>query len=548
MRLYLFLAGLAVLLALLVLATVLWRRFYRDDADNPVRRVFKNSAVPLALRLVVRALDLVFAVILYSLLRTDEIGRYDLAALLVVQYLGTISEFGLGVLLTREVAREPGAAERLFGTTLLLRWLLALAAMPVAGVLIGVYALLGSLGIGEPISDMGQQAIWVLLLTLFPAAYSGAVTALFNANERMEVPALIELLSAVLSMLARVAVLLLGFRIIGLSWAAVAVTTVTALTYMVLQTRIFFRPTLRWDTALARHLAPLALPLMLNNLLNAIFFRFDVFIIKAFGAGQGDTLVTQYNLAYKVLSIPMILPPVVTFAVFPLLARRAAGERAALAQAQSRTLQALLLLAFPITVGICILAPDLVRLFIGRSQDPTALLPASSNVLAILAWFLPFSFVNGLLQYVLIAINQQRSITRAFVVGALFNLAVNLVTIPAFGIYAAGVVTILSEIVLLTIFLPLLRRAELMPPLLTLSWRPLIASLAMGAAMLTVGLLGWGQPGATDAPWQWGRALVMAVVAVPAYGCALWLLGAFGPEERALVRRAFAHSDYTPHV
>jgi O-antigen/teichoic acid export membrane protein len=523
----------AALLPLLALAAWLYRRLYRDDPANTARRVLKNSAVPFAARLAVRALDLVFAVILLGTLPAGAIGPYAFAALLVVQYFGTIAEFGLGVLLTREAARDATAAPRLFGATLALRWLLSAAAFPAAAALIGAYALLARLGAGEAITPLGQQVIWVLLLTLLPGAYSGAVTALYNAAERMEVPAFVELLTAVLSLFARVAALLLGFGILGLAWAAVAVSTLTALLYLALQWRDFFPPALGWDGPLVRRLAPQALPLMLNNLLGVVFFRFDTLIVKAFGGGQGDALVAQYNVAYQIVGVALIVPPVVTFAVFPLLARRAEGDRAALAEAQRRTLQALLLLAFPLAAGLAAMAPDLVRLFTRRNAADY--LPISADVLAILAWFLPLSFVNGLVQYVLIAVGRQAAITRAFVVGAAFNLAANLAAIPLaanllgrpqLGLYAAAAITVLSEVVLLATFLPLLRREGLVPPLLRLAWRPAAAALVMGAVMLAI-------LKALPAAW------LAALLAPPVYLAALWALGAIGAEERALARRMF---------
>ena len=520
MRSLLFLGLLGTLLLLTLVGVLLWRRFYRDDPQNSVRRIFKNSAVPLALRLLVRALDLIFAVVLLDTLPGVNIGRYDLAALLVVQYLGTITEFGLGVLLTREVAREPDAARRLFGVTLTLRWLLVAGAVPVTALLIGVYGLLGRFGIGEAISGEGQLAIWILMLTLVPAAYSGAVTALYNAHERMEVPALVELLTALLSFAARISVLLLGFGILGIAWAAVGVATTTALLYRVLQGRTFFPPTLTWERATLQALMPQALPLMFNNLLAVVFFRFDTFIIKAFGGGGGDLLVKQYNLAYQILSVPMILPPVITFAVFPLLARRANQDRAGMANAQNRTLQVLLWLAFPAAMGLSVLAPTLVRLF-ALSNAPTYV-PISAHALAILAWFLPLSFANGLFQYVLIAIGEQRAITRAFLLGAAFNVAANLLLVPWFGIYAASGVTIGSEVVLLAVFWPLLRRGGLTPPLFALAWRPLLAALAMGAAM--VGALRLG---------GWGGEVLAVVVAAPVYAVALVLLKSGEHERKA---------------
>lgn len=534
MKSTLFLIGLAGVLLLTAIGALFWRRIYRDDAQNVARRVFKNSSVPLVLRLIVRGLDMAFFIILLRTLPGAEIGPYLLAILLVGQYLSTFTEFGLGVLLTREVAQDPEAAPRLFGVTLVIRWLLVLVtAVPAAALLIGFYGLLAHLGVGEAMTPVGQAAIWVLLLTLFPSAYSGAVTALYNAAERMEVPALLEVVTAVLSLVARVTVLWLGFGVLGLAWASVGVTTVTALIYLGLQMRGFFRPILRWDRALIKSMLPLAFPLMLNNLLNAVFFRFDLFIVKAFGGGAGDLLVTQYDIAYKVISIAMILPPVITFAVFPLLARRAVGERVALAQAQNRTLQVLLLLAFPLAMGMSMLASGLILLLSGEAARQY--LPVSAHVLALLAWFLPLSFVNGLLQYVLIAVNRQAAITRAFLIGAAFNLAANLVTIPIathvlmqpqLGLYAASVITILSEVVLFAVFHPLLRTEGLTPPLLALAWRPAIAAVAMGAAMGAALLLAGG--------WGW---LVAALIAAPVYTVALWLLGAFGAEERALALR-----------
>jgi len=533
-RIALFTAGLVALLALAGVGALLWRRFYRDDPENNARRIFKNSAVTFGLRMVGRALDLVFVFVLYGLLSPAEIGRYDFAALLIVQYLGTFTEFGLGVLLTREVARDPGAAGRLFGVTLALRLLLVVvAALPAAALLIGGFGLLGATGVAEPISPDGQAAIWILLLTLIPSAYSGAVTALYNAAERMEVPALVEFFTAGLSFLARIGVLLLLPSIVGLAWAAVAVSSVTALIFLGLQLRAFFPPSLAWDTAVARALLPAAFPLMLNNLLGAVFFRFDTYIIRAFGGVRGDELVGQYSLAYKIIGIAMILPPAVTFAVFPLLARRAAGDRGAMAQAASRTLQILLIVAFPLAMGLSALAPDLVLLF---TRDAFASYGASIPSLAVLAWFLPLSFANGLLQYVLIAVDRQRAITRAFLLGAAFNLATNLVAMPVaalllgrpeWGLYAAAAVTILSELVLYLIFRPLLRAEGLAPPLAALSWRPAAAALAMGAAMLAVKLLAPGWPG----------AVVAALVAPAVYGGALWGLGGIGVEERALALR-----------
>lgn len=522
-------AGLLILGA----GAILWRRLYRDDPANTARRIFKNSAVTFGLRLFVRGLDTVILLLLVGSLDPAALGAYNTAALLVAQYLATFTEFGLGVLLTREVARHPNAAQRLFGVTLGLRLILiGVAAVPVAWLVITAYHAIGALGLSEPLTNEGQQAIWILLLTLVPGAYSGAVTALYNAAERMEVPAVIEVFTALLSFLARIGVLVLGWGVIGLAWAAVFVSSITALIFLALQVRTFFTPTLSFDGMALRQLVPQALPLMLNNLLSVIFFRFDLFIVRAFGGSNADLLVQQYVLPYQLLNIALVLPPAVTFAVFPLLARRAGGARSELASAQQRTLHLLLLIAFPLAMLMTVLADDLVWLFARRRF--AEYLP-SVTVLAVLAWFLPLSFVNGLLQYVLIAIERQTAITRAFVIGAAFNLTANLIAIPLAircgrpqdALLAAAVITILSEVVLYMVLHPVLRREGLTPAIHRLMWRPALASLLMAVAMAPAILWLPGWLGSV------GAILIGPVV----YIAGLWMLGAIGAEELALARR-----------
>ncbi|ABY36911.1 MAG TPA: flippase [Chloroflexus aurantiacus] len=522
-------AGLLILGA----GAILWRRLYRDDPANTARRIFKNSAITFGLRLFVRGLDTVILLLLVGSLDPAALGAYNTAALLVAQYLATFTEFGLGVLLIREVARHPNAAQRLFGVTLGLRLILiGVAAVPVAWLVITAYHAIGTLGLSEPLTNEGQQAIWILLLTLVPGAYSGAVTALYNAAERMEVPAVIEVFTALLSFLARIGVLVLGWGVIGLAWAAVFVSSITALIFLALQVRTFFTPTLSFDGTALRQLVPQALPLMLNNLLSVIFFRFDLFIVRAFGGSNADLLVQQYVLPYQLLNIALVLPPAVTFAVFPLLARRAGGARSELASAQQRTLHLLLLIAFPLAMLMTVLADDLVWLFARRRF--AEYLP-SVTVLAVLAWFLPLSFVNGLLQYVLIAIERQTAITRAFVIGAAFNLTANLIAIPLAirwgrpqdALLAAAVITILSEVVLYMVFHPVLRREGLAPAIHRLMWRPALASLLMAVAMAPAILWLPGWLGSV------GAILIGPVV----YVAGLWMLGAIGAEELALARR-----------
>ena len=95
-------------------------------------------------------------------------------------------------------------------------------------------------------------------------------------------------------------------------------------------------------------------------------------------------------------------------------------------------------------------------------------------------WSIPVGFVNSVTQYVLIAADQQRYLTKAFAFGVVFNLVGNLLLIPVFSFIGAAVVTILSEICLLFLFARRVHRNVGLTPWPDLVWRPLVSAAAMG--------------------------------------------------------------------
>src|SRR6185312_10664732 len=85
-------------------------------AGNTVRRILTNSAVPIGAELFNQATNLVFAIFMLRLLGVTGNGQYVVATT-VWLYAKTFSDFGLGVLVTREVSRSPGEAGELLGAS-----------------------------------------------------------------------------------------------------------------------------------------------------------------------------------------------------------------------------------------------------------------------------------------------------------------------------------------------------------------------------------------------------------------------------------------------
>ena len=147
-------------------------------------------------------------------------------------------------------------------------------------------------------------------------------------------------------------------------------------------------------------------------------------------------------------------------------------------------------------------------------------LPQSADILRVMIWYMPIGFVNSITQYVLIALDQQRFLTRAFAIGLVFNVLANVIAIQKYGFMAAAYVAVVSELVLLVPFYIGVRRYLAKIPWLRIVWRQIASSAPM--IVLTLFL-----------PSQYRLFAVLLGLAL--YGGGLVLLGAYDADERRVL-------------
>jgi O-antigen/teichoic acid export membrane protein len=452
-KLGLFVSFTAGVSLLLVLGYWFWRRFYREDiSESSVHRVAKNALTPMALSLVNRL----------------SAGRQGFA-INFIGYFETAVLFGLGTWITREIAKNRDYANRYWSNSVVLRFLLWLASLPLMATVIYAYVRFSGL------TRDTILAIVFFAAALIPELVSDSFTAVFYANEKMEYPAAISSLTTILRVASGTVVLLLGYGFVGLAATSLFINCITALVLGLLAARSFFRPRLEFDVGFARMMASASFPLMLNNLLSKVFFMSDVLLLKPL---RGDLEVGYYGAAYRYIRGLDIIPSYFTMAIFPLISRFAESQRDSLVRAYVLSVKLLLMLALPIAVGTTFIARELVLILAGP-----AYLPQSMIALQLLIWYMPIGFINSVTQYVLIAIDQQRFLTRAFLFGAGFNIVTNLLLIPRYGYAAAAAITALSEVALFIPFYYCVRKNLTTLPWLELFWRPGVAAAVMAAAM-----------------------------------------------------------------
>uniref|UniRef100_UPI0035B340F0 flippase n=1 Tax=Promineifilum sp. TaxID=2664178 RepID=UPI0035B340F0 len=508
-----FMGGAVVIFALGVWA---WGRFGRASglADGPrstTRSLAKNSAAPMALNLFNRGIDFVFAAFYLRVLGPAAAGSFA-TAIATAGIFEIIANYGLNILLIREVSQDRGrAAGFLFNSSILRLLTAVVAALPILAYVLS--AVRGS----NPLSPAEVTAIGFMMIGMVLSGLALGVSGLFYVYEQAEVPAAMATVTTILKVGLGVAVLLAGYSFVGLAAVSIVVNLVTlALLAAVAFRRFDLRGPWALDPPLLRSMARLGFPLMLIHLLQTIFISIDVLLLRQL-LPNGEEVVGWYNSAWKWFNALQIIPSFFTLALFPIISRAIQDDMDAARRMYRLSLKLMLLLALPIAVLTTFAAFPLIGVLGGRE-----FLPQGAIALQVIIWSIPFGWLNSVTNYVLIALGLERMQPRAFVLAVGFNVIANWFLIPRYSYVAAAVITILSEVVLLLVFAYYLRQRGMGLAWWQLAARPLLlAALMVGATWL-----------GSQIHLVVGLALGAAV-----YAAGLFALRILGPEERRALGR-----------
>jgi O-antigen/teichoic acid export membrane protein len=460
------------------------------------RRVASNTAVQLAGKGVVLAFGLASLAVLTRYLGPGDYGRYTLA-LMYMQLFGILADVGLFTTVVREISKDRSRTDELVGNVLTLRLALSFVVIGVAG---AVSLLL-------PYEHDVRVAILLAGGPLLFGMLTTAYVAILQSRLQMSRAVVGDVIgrAASLGLVLVVVWLDLGFYAVMLAAGGGALVTLVV-TWLV--TRRLAAIRFRADLKVWRPLLTAAVPLGLALAINTLYFRADTLIISFY---EPYTQVGFYTLAYRILELALVVGAVFLNTTFPLLSEAVEHDEPQARRMIQLSTDLFVILGFPLVAGGLVLAPQIVEFasgddFAGAAEPLRILLAAGA-----LAW------INGVFGLALIAKNRQASALWLNVSALAFNVGLNFLLIPRYGIDAAAIVTVASEVLILAGSYVLMRRNFDFFP----APRTLPAALSAAAVM---GGLVWV---ASDLP-----LLAVAPLGLVVYAGLLWM---FSPTSREVL-------------
>jgi O-antigen/teichoic acid export membrane protein len=432
------------------------------------RRVFTGAAARGIGEVIAKTASVAFYIMIARELGQSGFGDFIFGLSLSTVFFSWAG-FGTEELITREVARDHGRLDSLFGNVIAFKTvlLIGLFGLMAAVVTLGGYpaetrvALL-LIGLGTCVEVMNK--------TLY-AVFQGyecqryIASSLIVQRGSMAGVGIVALLAG--AGLVEVGVIFFGAALLGLANSIIWLRLRVA------------RPRVNVDPHLWKALAKAGAPLGTALLLYAILLRVDATLLSFLG-GDDNADVGIYGAAFRLVEATMFVSLAFSGAVLPWFARQKDGHVGPLSQGFALALKAVLTALVPIAALTALLAEPIVDLLYG-AEYADAVIP-----LRLLAGLTVLYGVNMLLATFLISRDRARDFAwpAAFVV--VENIVANVILIPELGPKATALNAVVSGSLLAVLVLVRIRR--LVGPISPVRTLTSVTAGAIALAAVVVGM------------------------------------------------------------
>lgn len=409
-----------------------------DDAQPKSRgyRIALNTAWLFLSQIVANIAALFVIGFVAHHLGTEGYGELE-GALAFAAIFSPIVFAGIQIILIREVVGVPLMGPRAVGDAIILR----LAMTP-------IFAGLVFLAAPFFIPEVRLHMVFLAIVNFFFVNFLQSWTIPCEASERMHFMAIGSFLTAIVGMGLSIMAILLHFGPTGVMSARVLGQIAQAIFMFIVLVVVFYWPKFEFDFDRYQKILRQGFPLALSFLLGLMLLRIDQAMLMAMrGKAEVGLYSSATELAYK---FEMIVISFQTALVPGLVATWKEGSEA-YSDLLGKAMRFMLILSLPVAAGTGFIAPDIIK-FIFKEQY----LPAA-YVLTVLMWFVPFQFLNRILGVSLAARGMEKWVSVGVAIAVLANVGLNLLLIPRYGFEGAGYATVVTELLLMLIYIFLQR-------------------------------------------------------------------------------------------
>ena len=419
-------------------------------SGSDAKRAARNVSALMLASVISKGALYIWQLVLSPWLGPGEYGIYGAVGGLMVN-AAAIASFGMGLIVIRDVAREPSKAGKYWSAMLYMQTLLALIA----------YIAMNGVAIGY--SETLRAFAALAGINLFIDLFGNMSHDLLLAREDMLKTSLVEIVHIFFRIGLALLALTGGWGLLGVYGAAIISGLARSSVLVVLNLRAGLRPEFPFDGTIARALIVNSAPVALSSVLTLAYQHADKLLTTGF---LGER-VTGYLTAAFVINFGVIelFSVSVIVAAYPLLARYYDdGANRFFGGMIEKLARYKLIIGLPLALSISILADKIMVPLLGEAYAPSA------GILRLLIWYTAITMFGNVFSMGLLIQNRQRRLLLIRGGGLTLNVALTAILLLRWGDPRGAVIaSIIGEILVASLLLTGFRAAGL-------AWRGLAQS------------------------------------------------------------------------
>jgi len=426
---------------------------------STARKIAKNTTILFISQIITYVIGFFITLYTARYLGVEGFGILSLALALTGIYI-IFNDLGLNTLTVREVSRDKSLQKKYVGNTIVLKLIFSASTFLIT--VLTVYI------VHYP--DLVKDVIYIITISYIFNAFSGIFYAIFQSHQEMEHQSIVTVLNSVVMITGVLLAIYYHLDVIAFAFIYLIANGVNLAYILIAYSWKFSLPKIEVDLNFWKSTLKNALPMAITSIFAVLVFRVDTVMLSLFKA---VTAVGFYAAAQRLMEALIFFPAVYTTSIFPVFSTFYVSSKSPLNLAYEKSFKYLTILSLPIAVGITFLASPIILLIYKSAYTPSIL------ALQILAWVLPFIFVNYILGSLLTAMDRQYTLLKITAVCLIFNVGLNLIFIPYFSFLGAAFVTVITEV--LSVILSFYVVSQLVSKIKVhrIIFKPIIACLVM---------------------------------------------------------------------
>ena len=412
---------------------------------NQITTLFKNFSWVTFSQIVSNVCAFIWTILIARYLGVTDYGILSFVISLVM-IIGIGEDIGTTTYSIREISRNKNFTKKFLSNIVPIKWLLSIILL-----LLTIFALYLL-----NYDNLVILVAFILFLETIFLSFCSFLSGVFQAHENLK-PSSIGSITANLTLLFLTIVVVifdLGLIAVAFSYAFVYLIYFLYLYKNIINDFGSFKYDFDFD--FWRNTIFNSLPFGLTMIFYSIYFSIDVVMIQFLA---GDYATGIYNSAYKVISVFTAFYVIYQYVIFPLMSKLYAEDSNLLKVSFEQSFKYSLLILLPLCIGVYFYSPYLINLIFSSEYA------SASPVMQILIWTVIFLFVNGVASSLLNSIGKEVSVTKTYLIAAVFNIVLNYLMIPIYSYNGAAMTTVLSEILILMLMMYSISKTDYNPDL-----------------------------------------------------------------------------------